>query len=140
MESKDSFNSPLYDYLNEHFEVDPIVDAEIAGPVVESHFWQKYQVYAKWEGDFFLFKYSQTIIESWDPKHVQECRGIIVERARDSKRWEIVSRPFGKFFNQQEGECPVNNNPTFNKLCNEFYFVEKADGTCVQVRFLQSLL
>lgn len=126
--------SYLCKYLNEHFPIEEnATDSDSAGPHIESHFWQKFQVYARWEDDYFLFKYAQTLIEQWDPLHVQECRGIIVERCLDSKRWEISSRPFNKFFNQGEGESPVRDDPTFNKICSDFYFVEKADGTCIQV-------
>lgn len=43
---------------------------------------------------------AQILCSKW-PAHVRECRGIIVCRFRD--RWEVLSRPFDKFFNQFEG-------------------------------------
>ena len=66
-------------------------------------------------------------------KYIHECRGLIARRNQNLMIWEIVSRPFDKFFNQNEGASPVKDDPSFNALCDEFSFVEKADGTCVQV-------
>lgn len=43
-----------------------------------------------------------------------------------------MGRPFDKFFNQQESECPVSNPRVFDAHCREFAFAEKADGTCIQ--------
>lgn len=48
-----------------------------------------------------LFKYNQ--IESpFAEKIVCECRGVILDESND---WNIVSRPFNKFFNHGEGHA-----------------------------------
>ncbi len=62
--------------------------------------------------------------------HYNTTRGIVLQR---SASWEIVSRPFEKFFNQQESECEVSEPKRFNDRCHEFNFVEKADGSCLQL-------
>jgi hypothetical protein len=48
------------------------------------------------------FKYSQ-IDSPMGEKIVQESRGIILDEANE---WEIVARPFDKFFNYGEGHAP----------------------------------
>jgi hypothetical protein len=62
------------------------------------------------------------------PPHSFLCEGTT---------WEIASRPFSKFFNQNEGSSPVRDAPAFNAFCasHELFFLEKADGTCVQLWF-----
>lgn len=46
-----------------------------------------------------LFKYSQ-IDSPMSERLVQEARGVILD---ESNRWSVVSRPFDKFFNYEEG-------------------------------------
>jgi hypothetical protein len=52
--------------------------------------------------------------------------------ATDEEGWVIVGRPFEKFFNQQESECPVASAKVFDANCSSFGMAEKADGTCIQ--------
>jgi T4 RnlA family RNA ligase len=71
------------------------------------------------------FKYDQ--VESKDFKFnklVSECRGIVLEK--DS--WEVVARPFDRFFNL--GECP---NTTKNFNWKDFNVTEKVDGSLIIV-------
>jgi hypothetical protein len=78
------------------------------------------------------------LTETWN-EEVKEARGIIFERrsaaaaaAIDEEGWVIVGRPFEKFFNQQESECPVASAKVFDANCSTFGMAEKADGTCIQ--------
>lgn len=48
-----------------------------------------------------LLKYHMTLSPMAEPI-VQECRGLILDEARD---WYVVSRPFDKFFNVEEGHA-----------------------------------
>ena len=67
-----------------------------------------------------LFKYNQIDSPMGEPI-VQECRGLILDEARD---WEVVSYPFRKFFNDSEGHA--------DKLDGDFVVQEKVDGSlCV---------
>eukprot|EP01124_Arcella_intermedia_P003883 TRINITY_DN12191_c0_g1_i2.p1 TRINITY_DN12191_c0_g1~~TRINITY_DN12191_c0_g1_i2.p1 ORF type:complete len:551 (+),score=162.82 TRINITY_DN12191_c0_g1_i2:43-1695(+) len=79
------------------------------------------------EGDFYSFKYEACTVIDWIPA-VNECRGFIAYRS--PKCWEVASRPFDKFFNQNEPECPFNKYNTFDP--EQFYLSEKADGSCIQ--------
>jgi hypothetical protein len=108
------------------------------------HFFTLYGVNVFTEGSiFYQFKYEMCLTENWN-EEVKEARGIIFERrtscacAPDGCRepsdsgWVIVGRPFEKFFNQQEAECPVANAKVFDANCSAFGMAEKADGTCIQ--------
>ena len=95
------------------------------------HFFTQYGVNIFIEASiFYLFKYEMTIADNWKDE-IREARGIIFRREGEGG-WEVVSRPFDKFFNQQESECPISDKREFEARCREFSFVEKADGTCVQ--------
>lgn len=54
----------------------------------------------KWP-NLVMFKYDMINSPMANPL-VQECRGIILD---ESKNWEIVARPFDKFFNDGEGHA-----------------------------------
>lgn len=47
-----------------------------------------------------LFQFNYDIRCDWNQPMVIECRSIILDRDRD---WEIVARPFDKFFNAHQG-------------------------------------
>ncbi len=79
---------------------------------------------------FYTFKYDQTLCDDWDDPAVNECRGAIIERADG---WYRRSYPFDKFFNQQESMSPVSSPARFTSLCDKMTFVEKADGSCIQM-------
>lgn len=84
------------------------------------------------EGDLYLFKYGQ-LTAQWSHKVTHECRGVILRR--DNDLWKIVSRPFDKFFNRHEGHCLIFEPSAFEAQAPGLAFVEKADGTCIQVWF-----
>eukprot|EP01119_Soliformovum_irregulare_P000862 TRINITY_DN10630_c0_g2_i1.p1 TRINITY_DN10630_c0_g2~~TRINITY_DN10630_c0_g2_i1.p1 ORF type:complete len:453 (+),score=104.05 TRINITY_DN10630_c0_g2_i1:43-1359(+) len=117
-------------YLNEHFNPSNGRSDGIAEEII-AHFWENYKVHVKVEKDLYLFKYAMSLCDSWDVPAINECRGIILRRGTES--WTVMARPFNKFFNQNEGPSPVGQDPIFNPLCPEFVFLEKADGTCVQL-------
>ena len=88
------------------------------------------------EGVLYTFKYEVCVTSEWSPV-VLECRGTVAKRESltepNIKEWTICSRPFDKFFNQAESECPVMTDDAFAKASEEAYFVEKLDGTCMQL-------
>ena len=90
----------------------------------------------------FLFKY-YVILQAKDTWLTDEtgvlgdCRGTILQCVK-GVGWRIASRPFEKFFNQQEVACPVYTAAKFNEHVAEYEFVEKADGTMMVLWFRQS--
>lgn len=69
-----------------------------------------------------LLKYHQIESPMGDPL-VQQCRGIILDEERN---WEIVSRPFDKFFNHGEGHAaPID--------WKSARVQEKLDGSLMQL-------
>ncbi|KAL6066152.1 hypothetical protein QOT17_009745 [Balamuthia mandrillaris] len=109
------------------------------------HFFTKYGVNVGIEGVFYLFKYEVTVALEW-PKEIRECRGIILQRSdlraqpqesasasSSSAMWEVAARPFDKFFNQEESQCPFSTKQVFEQYLSEFELVEKADGSCIQL-------
>lgn len=76
-----------------------------------------------------LFKYSQ-IESDMSKKIVQESRGIILDEEND---WEIVGRPFDKFFN--------HNEPNAHQIDWSTALVqEKLDGSLVHVYLYRDVL
>lgn len=111
----------LLDYLNNHIELDDnIID----------HFYEAFGVNVKILDDLYLFKYDQ-IKAKWNSSITHECRGTIVRKTDDG--WVIVSHPFDKFFNQDEGKSGINDVKIFNDKCSNYEFYEKTDGTCIQL-------
>jgi hypothetical protein len=98
---------------------------------LRSHFLEKFGVNVKVEGRFYLFKYDQ-LGAKWSEEITFECRGVILYR-HEWSAWQVMSRPFDKFFNRHEGHCPLFKESDFNSACPDLYMVEKADGTCIQV-------
>lgn len=82
------------------------------------------------------------VVVTWTAE-VDECRGLICHRGQD--QWEVVSRPFDKFFNRNEPSCPYADTTAFDENVSQFYIsgsnrrsllltvIEKADGTCMQL-------
>lgn len=81
-------------------------------------------VNVKREGDLFLFKYDQLLVD-WNAEIPLFCRGTICRQNKNG--WEVVSQPYRKFFNLQEPRC------NFSNLNEDSSLVEKVDGTCIQV-------
>eukprot|EP01114_Cavostelium_apophysatum_P024857 TRINITY_DN9909_c0_g1_i1.p1 TRINITY_DN9909_c0_g1~~TRINITY_DN9909_c0_g1_i1.p1 ORF type:complete len:439 (+),score=116.96 TRINITY_DN9909_c0_g1_i1:105-1421(+) len=128
-------NSSLESYLNNHF---PLKDAEWSSAndaTLISRFWDDFKVYVRTEGNLYNFKYAQSLCERFDLHYVSECRGVIIRR--ESTSWKYASRPFDKFFNQNEGHSPVRDYRTFDSSCDEYSLVEKVDGTCIQLWYDQ---
>jgi len=147
-------SSPLCNYLTSHFPPScwVSVDEDIRGRNLPGggnslknkwsdrelmeHFFTRFAVNVFTEGSvFYQFKYDMSLTESWN-EEVKEARGIIFERRAsntEAEGWIIAARPFEKFFNQQESECPISNPKVFADRCSSFAFSEKADGTCIQL-------
>lgn len=121
--------SDLQHYLNKYFKYD-IGVYENAQVDITTHFREKFGVIVKREKDLFQFKYDQLEAKFSYPL-VKECRGHIL--TYDGKAWKFISRPQDKFFNQHEGYCPIFDSRTFDSLINQLAFVEKIDGSCIQV-------
>lgn len=83
------------------------------------------------EGDLYLFKYNQ-IQANWQKPETHECRGLILRRL-PSGEWAPVSRPFDKFFNLDQGHCPIFDPKSFESAISQCFLIEKADGSCIQV-------
>lgn len=122
-------NSDLQRYLDKYFTGASGV-YENAQVDIVSHFREKFGVVVKNEGSLFQFKYDQLEAKFSYPL-VKECRGHILKF--DNGAWKFVSRPQDKFFNQHEGYCPIFDKSAFNSLINQLAFVEKIDGSCIQV-------
>ena len=97
---------------------------------IEAHFREKFGVVVRNEGDLYLFKYHQ-MDANWTEPLTSECRGTIARRSLGA--WELVSRPFDKFFNLNQGRCPVFEQKELEARLPECSLVEKADGTCIQL-------
>ena len=123
-------NSDLQHYLNKYFKGN-IGLYENAQVDLATHFREKFGVNVKQEGALCQFKYDQ-LEAKWSYPLVKECRGHILTF---NDGWEFVSRPQDKFFNQHEGYCPIFEKDTFKSLINQLAFVEKVDGSCIQVFF-----
>lgn len=68
-----------------------------------------------------LIKYNQ-IDSDMSQDIVQECRGLILEKGT----WDIMSFPFKKFFNEQEGNAPKIN-------WDDFIILDKVDGSFIHL-------
>jgi len=125
-------NSDLQHYLNKYFGVSGAIGIyENAQVDIVTHFREKFGVNVKQENGLFQFKYDQLEAKFSYPL-VKECRGHILTH-NHLLGWKFVSRPFDKFFNQHEGYCPIFDNRDFVPLINQLAFVEKIDGSCIQV-------
>lgn len=121
----------LLKYLKKHFPADGSyptwTDEEL-----QAHFLEQFGVHAKCQktepGTLWIFKYGQ-IEAKWKPV-TRECRGAILWRTAS---WTIMSWPFNKFFNQHEGKSDVMGAKSFERRMHKFSFVEKLDGSCIQL-------
>lgn len=116
----------LIDYLNEKFAYGGTwTDSGIA-----KHFMEQFGVNVKIEGDLYLFKYGM-LEAKWIHTITHECRGPIIRNTKDG--WVLCSYPFEKFFNQAEGHCPISKEKLFNDAVEDLSFIEKCDGSCIQL-------
>lgn len=74
--------------------------------------------------NLYLFKYDQ-INSPMGEVIVQQARGIILD---SSNGWNIISRPYDKFFNYGEGHAPAID-------WDSARVQEKLDGTCIQMYY-----
>lgn len=117
----------LCEYLNKYFPNGEQGTFEEKPVDLTSHFILKFGVDVKKEDDLFLFKYNMISANFCFPI-THECRGIIF---RFNEKWEVVSRPYSKFFNFHEGYCSIREADFQPNL----RIIEKADGTCIQTYF-----
>jgi hypothetical protein len=126
-------NMKLLDYLNDKFPVNGSWSVE----QLINEFMTSFGVGVKTDDHvdgkhLFIFKYDM-LAAKWQHDVSHECRGIILRNSVEG--WEIISRPFNKFFNQHEGHCRIFHPDVFASECGNLSFAEKADGTCIQVYF-----
>lgn len=115
----------LCEYLNKYFPNGEQGTFEEKPVDLTTHFIEKFGVDVKKENDLFLFKYNM-ICARFSFPITHECRGIIL---RHNEKWEVVSRPYSKFFNWHEGYCVIKDTDFAPTL----QIIEKADGTAIQV-------
>ncbi len=97
-----------------------------------AHFMEHFGVNAKVEhgpeGDYWQFKYG--MIEAKWTTITRECRGSILHVGEE---WQVLARPFDKFFNRHEGSSGISTEKQFAARAKDLCFVEKADGTCIEM-------
>ncbi len=105
---------------------------------IEANFREQFGVSVKTEkgkyGDLYLFKYG--ITSKWNKEITHECRGSILKLVGPGSThpwWSFVSRPFDKFFNLHEGNCPIFDDDEFTKRIGQCEIIEKADGSLIQL-------
>jgi hypothetical protein len=118
----------LIDYLNKYFTAGASGVFENETVSIVPHFFDKFGVDVKNEGNMFLFKYDMLAAKFSIPI-THECRGSIF---RFDGKWTQVSRPWLKFFNICEGYCPYFDAKEFPKN-NSLSLMTKEDGTAIQV-------
>lgn len=134
--------SELITYLNELQGKDCLggID-EMKFLSIEKHFMENFGVTVRREeqtyrNDLFLFKYHQ-LEADWSKPLTHECRGCIV-RFQHEVGWTYMSRPFDKFFNLNEGHCPISpaklkTDDAFLEAIDKLVAVEKVDGSLIQL-------
>jgi hypothetical protein len=122
----------LLQYLSKYFPNGETGEFEEVVVQIVPHFLEKFGVDVKREDDLFLFKYDQ-LAARWSFPITHECRGVILRNTNGV--WKFVCRPFDKFFNQHEPYCSIVEEGTFNSNCPQLAFVEKADGSMINVWF-----
>jgi len=122
----------LVDYLNDNFPF----NGSWTNSEIMKHFMETFGVNVKQEEDLYLFKYGM-LEAKWTQPITHVCRGLIIRNTSDG--WKICSYPFDKFFNQTEGYCPISKEKVFNDAVEDLSFIEKCDGTCIQVWWDDSL-
>lgn len=111
--------SKLIKYLNEnHFQIDENLF---------ENFLENFGVNIRQEENLFLFKYG-LIAAKWNDI-TKECRGFIAKF--ENGEWKCKARPYDKFFNLHEEQCPIAQESSFQNKKNNLSLAEKADGSCI---------
>lgn len=125
-------DSGLKKYLDRYFPIGRWGEINGQEARLDKHFIDKFGVKVSNENDLFIFNYSdQQAVFSFPITH--ECRGIILRHAH--LEWEVVARPFDKFFNHFEPNCPLYDDAEFDKLAPSLQLDEKLDGTMITCWF-----
>jgi len=119
----------LHDYLSKYFSSGSVGEFEGVSVNLVDHFFEKFGVNVKNEGDLWQFKYDQLAAKFSFPL-VKECRGHIW---RYDGAWTRVCTPPDKFFNQHEGYCPIFNDDEFSQKLSALSAIRKEDGTAIAV-------
>lgn len=118
------------DYLNKYFPNGSLGTFEDKPVDLIPHFFDKFGVHVKNEGDVYLFKYDMLAAKFSFPL-VKECRGHTWQFKNN--QWKRLSAPPDKFFNQSEGYCPIFNNEDFVQKLPSLGARRKEDGSAIQV-------
>jgi hypothetical protein len=99
---------------------------------VKKNFLDQYGVDIKQEGNFYILKYDM-IGAKWLTEVPRYCRGHVLKW--DGRIWSQASHPWNKFWNSHEGHSGVHTEEAFKARLDagDLRFVQKADGTCIQV-------
>lgn len=119
----------LHDYLSKYFPNGSTGEFEGVAVNLVDHFFEKFGVNVKNEGDLYQLKYDMLAAKFSFPL-VKECRGHIW---RYDGAWTRVCTPPDKFFNQHEGYCPIFNDVEFSQKLSSLSAIRKEDGTAIAV-------
>ena len=90
----------------------------------------------KHEEDLTIFKYDMLSVK-WaengfkDKSPAYYSRGHIYRSIPNG--WDMVNRPFDKFFNLHETHCPISQTKAFNNFLPYAELVEKLDGSLISI-------
>jgi len=115
----------LCEYLNKYFSSGEAGEFEKLPVDLTIHFLDKFGVDVKKENDLYLLKYNM-ISANFSFPITHECRGIIL---RYDGKWEVVSRPYSKFFNWTQSMVAI----TEKDFAPNLQISEKIDGSLIQI-------
>lgn len=122
----------LLNYLNKYFPNGSIGEYEGKSVDIKSHFLDKFGVNVKVEDDLYLFKYDQLLVKFTIPL-TKECRGHIYQF---NGKWNLVCNAMDKFWNYNEGFCPIFNESDFNTYINQIELKSKEDGSLIHLYYV----
>lgn len=123
----------LLDYLSKYFPNGPIGSFEDETIEIVEHFFDKFGVNVRIEGNLYLFKYDQLVVKFTIPL-TRECRGHIY---CFNGTWQCVCQAMDKFWNFDEGYSPVFNENEFNTFLNQIELKTKEDGSLMHLYWLE---
>lgn len=89
-------------------------------------FFEQFGVKVHGQDNLYQFKYDDRTAKL----HLdvtRECRGAIV--SFKAGKWEYLARPFDKFFNLNEGSCPLFSKKDLRDFGKNLTLIEKTDGS-----------
>jgi T4 RnlA family RNA ligase len=124
----------LQDYLTKYFPNGPIGEFESQKCEIISHFIDRFGVNVKNVGNLYLFKYDQLLVKFTIPL-TKECRGHIYQYINGN--WLRVCNAMDKFWNFDEGFCPIFEESEFQQYINQIELKNKEDGSLIHLYWLE---